>query len=135
MPDPVNRPQEAPAAHDAEVEKIFVSKASFEQSLVQSLFRNVRDALFPPKLPPLEIESRPLTPEETRGAYGLLPAEDLSLLPPSEIIPVDVETELTVAHIEEPWLKSLARNLRELVNPPKLPPLELQSKPVAVKSI
>src|ERR1700694_3051830 len=34
-----------------------------------------------------------------------------------------------------PWYKSFIQNIQELVNPPKLPPLELTSKPVAVKDI
>jgi TonB family protein len=36
---------------------------------------------------------------------------------------------------DEPWYKSLYENLRDTFNPPKLPPLELTSKPVPVKSI
>jgi protein TonB len=39
------------------------------------------------------------------------------------------------SEIEEPFFRSLIRNVREFVNPPKLPPLELTSKPVAVKEI
>ena len=36
---------------------------------------------------------------------------------------------------EIPWFVSLYQNIRDLINPPKLPPLEITSKPVAVKSI
>jgi TonB family protein len=36
---------------------------------------------------------------------------------------------------EEPFYKSFVRNIRETINPPKLPPLEVTSKPVAVKDI
>ena len=36
---------------------------------------------------------------------------------------------------EEPWFRSLYRNIKELINPPKLPPLEVTSQPVAVKDI
>ena len=36
---------------------------------------------------------------------------------------------------DEPWYKSLIQNIKDLVNPPKLPPLVLTSKPVAVKDI
>jgi periplasmic protein TonB len=36
---------------------------------------------------------------------------------------------------EIPWFISLYQNIQELINPPKLPPLEITSKPVAVKSI
>src|SRR5580765_1888374 len=34
-----------------------------------------------------------------------------------------------------PWYLSFVQNIKELFNPPKLPPLELTSKPVAVKDI
>ena len=34
-----------------------------------------------------------------------------------------------------PWFISLYRNVKELINPPKLPPLEVTSRPVAVKDI
>ena len=36
---------------------------------------------------------------------------------------------------EEPWLKSFIRNVKETFSPPELPPLEVTSKPVAVKDI
>lgn len=42
---------------------------------------------------------------------------------------------LLAPEMEEPWYKSLVQNIKDLVNPPKLPPLELTSKPVAVKDI
>ncbi|MBM3724708.1 MAG: energy transducer TonB [Acidobacteria bacterium] len=35
----------------------------------------------------------------------------------------------------EPWLRGFIRQIKETFNPPKLPPLEVTSKPVAVKSI
>jgi len=37
--------------------------------------------------------------------------------------------------LEEPWFRSLIRNIRETLNPPQLPPLQVTSKPVAVKDI
>jgi TonB family protein len=37
--------------------------------------------------------------------------------------------------VEEPFFRSLARSIKELIHPPKLPPLEVTSKPVAVKDI
>ncbi|MBC7927625.1 MAG: energy transducer TonB [Bryobacteraceae bacterium] len=42
---------------------------------------------------------------------------------------------LLVQGSEKPWIQSLIDNIRDAVNPPKLPPLELTSKPVAVKDI
>jgi len=44
-------------------------------------------------------------------------------------------SRLLVAEVEEPWYKSFIRNVQEAINPPKLPPLEVTSKPVAVKDI
>jgi TonB family protein len=37
--------------------------------------------------------------------------------------------------VEEPWYRSFLQNIKETINPPKLPPLEVTSKPVAVKDI
>ena len=42
---------------------------------------------------------------------------------------------LLAPNTEEPWFKSLYRNIQEMIHPPQLPPLELTSKPVAVKDI
>jgi len=42
---------------------------------------------------------------------------------------------LLAPQLEEPFYKTLIENVKELFNPPKLPPLELTSKPVAVKDI
>jgi TonB family protein len=56
--------------------------------------------------------------------------------------PINSQTEadvhlqrLLVPDMEEPWFRSLYRNVQEIIHPPKLPPLELTSKPVAVKDI
>jgi TonB family protein len=37
--------------------------------------------------------------------------------------------------VEKPWFRSLIENVRETLNPPKLPPLQVTSQPVAVKDI
>src|SRR3979490_3383373 len=42
---------------------------------------------------------------------------------------------LLAADVEEPFYRSFIRNIKELINPPKLPPLEVTSKPVPVKDI
>ncbi|MGB9455592.1 MAG: energy transducer TonB [Bryobacteraceae bacterium] len=49
--------------------------------------------------------------------------------------PEDHLARLLVDDIEEPWYKSFLKNLKEAINPPKLPPLEITSQPVAVKDI
>lgn len=42
---------------------------------------------------------------------------------------------LLAVEVEQPWYSSFVQNIKDLVNPPKLPPLEVTSKPVAVKDI
>jgi periplasmic protein TonB len=53
--------------------------------------------------------------------------------------PLDPDADKHLAHLlaaePEPWYKSLIHNVKETFNPPKLPPLEVTSKPVAVKDI
>jgi periplasmic protein TonB len=49
--------------------------------------------------------------------------------------PEDHLNRLLAPDTEVPWYKSIVENVRELIQPEKLPPLELTSKPVAVKEI
>jgi protein TonB len=49
--------------------------------------------------------------------------------------PDDHLARLLAPDTEEPWYKSVYRNIQEMIHPPKLPPLEVTSKPVAVKDI
>jgi periplasmic protein TonB len=42
---------------------------------------------------------------------------------------------LLAPDVETPWFKSLIQSVRELIHPPQLPPLQVTSKPVAVKDI
>src|SRR5437762_12718078 len=53
--------------------------------------------------------------------------------------PVESEADKHLSNLlaaePEPWFKSLIQNLKDTFNPPKLPPLEVTSKPVAVKDI
>jgi len=48
--------------------------------------------------------------------------------------PDDIHLLLS-SKIDEPFFRSLARSIKELIHQPKLPPLEVTSKPVAVKEI
>lgn len=73
----------------------------------KSIVQGIREIISPPKLPPLELTSKPA---------------DSSYLGDAD-------------KIELPWYKSLISNVRELIHPPKLPPLEVTSKPVEVGSI
>ncbi len=49
--------------------------------------------------------------------------------------PGDHLSRLLPAEIEEGWVHSFVANLKDLIRPPKLPPLVVTSKPVAVKDI
>ncbi len=58
------------------------------------------------------------------------------LAKPNNPSPVESQDNLSrllvTTNLEEPWFKSLYQSVKELINPPNLPPLELTSKPVAV---
>jgi protein TonB len=58
-----------------------------------------------------------------------------TLNPPGIPTADDHLDHLLLSQVEVPWYKSLFEGVRDLINPPKLPPLELTSKPVAVKDI
>jgi TonB family protein len=49
--------------------------------------------------------------------------------------PDDGLSHLLVTQLEVPWYRTLIESVRDLIHPPKLPPLELTSKPVPVKDI
>lgn len=42
---------------------------------------------------------------------------------------------LPPASLDTPWFKEIIQNIKELINPPKLPPLEVTSKPIDVPSV
>ncbi len=91
---------------DDHLDKLLMS-TDIEEPWYKSIVRGIRETLNPPKLPPLELTSRPIE----SAAMG------------------------DMAVIEQPWYKSLVSNIKELINPPKLPPLELTSTPVEVGTI
>jgi len=91
---------------DSHLDKLLVT-ANIELPWYKSVFRNIGEALNPPKLPPLELTSKPVEDSE----FGDL------------------------ANIEQPWFKSLIGNIKDFVSPPKLPPLEITSKSVEVPEI
>ncbi len=41
-----------------------------KEAVLVSLYRNVKDAVFPPKLPPLKVTSKPVAVKEIWGLYG-----------------------------------------------------------------
>jgi TonB family protein len=94
------------AQPDSNLDRLLIS-TNLEEPWFKSIIRAIRETINPPKLPPLEITSRPIEGED----FG------------------------DISKVEIPWYKSLIYNVRDLIHPPKLPPLEVTSKPVEVGSI
>jgi len=95
----------SPSDGGSHLDHLLVS-SNMEEPWYKSIVSSIREAINPPKLPPLVITSKP------------------------------VEGTLTDADkLEQPWYQSLIGNIKDLVSPPKLPPLEVTSKPVEVGSI
>ncbi len=88
------------------LDRLLIS-SNIEEPWYKTIVKGIRETISPPKLPPLELTSRPI--ENT--SFG-----DMSAL-------------------ELPWYKTLFSGIRELIHPPKLPPLEVTSKPVEVGTI
>lgn len=65
-------------------------------------------------------------PKSETGGGGALPSRNSDTHLPRLIAPEVFDL---------PWYRSLFGNLRELLHPPRLPPLEVTSRPVAVKDI
>src|SRR4051794_4415988 len=95
-----------PEFSDDHLDRLLIGN-DIESPWYKSIVQSVRELINPPKLPPLEVTSRPV-----EGAR----MGDLQ-------------------DIEQPWFKSLISNVRDLIHPRKLPPLEVTSKPVEVGTI
>src|SRR5437868_279544 len=115
---------------------------SVSRPLWRSLLSNLHDRLFPEKLPPLHLTSRPVNTGMLIGDMVSLPwyrtvftnlgnVITPETLPPLELEsqPVDVG-ELISDQIGHLWWSSLLRNLADRVAPERLPPLQLTSAPV-----
>ncbi len=87
--------------------------SSIELPWYKGIVQGIQELINPPKLPPLEVTSKPVQ----FGAAG----EDVDPHLQHFIVP---------ATIEMPWYKGILQGIKEIINPPKLPPLEVTSKPV-----
>jgi periplasmic protein TonB len=65
-------------------------------------------------------------PEQPVNAGGGTPPDEAD---------VHLQHFLVPDSIELPWYKSIGQGIKDLINPPKLPPLEVTSKPVPVESL
>ncbi|HSU29632.1 MAG TPA: energy transducer TonB [Bryobacteraceae bacterium] len=94
------------AGPDNRLDPLFTAP-NLEEPWFKSMVRGVRDMLNPPKLPPLEVTSKPVENVDMGG----------------------------MSVVEQSWFKTFFTNVKEAIRPPKLPPLEVTSKPVQVGSI
>ena len=91
-------------------------KSSVNDSLWGSLKSNLRAALFPEQLPPLQLTSKPVSVDDINSGQG--------------------ELDLLLKNgVNDTLWSSLKSNLRAALFPEKLPPLQLTSRPVAVRDI
>ena len=115
---------------------------SVMRPLWKSLIANFGDILFPEKLPPLQLTSRPMNVGMLLGDVVRMPwyrtvftnlgnVISPEVLPPLELEsqPVDVG-ELISDRMSHLWWTSLIRNLADTVAPERLPALEVTSRPM-----
>lgn len=90
-----------------------IAELQNEPGFFESLLRNIKSIFAPAPQLPSDLTARPLSPEEYRKS--------------SSIAELDAS--------EKPWYVSIAGNLKDLLFPQKLPPLEVTSKPVQVREL
>jgi TonB family protein len=126
---------------------LLLPEDTLDVPLWKSLFSSIDAALFPKKLPPLQLTSKPVRGDELWSerlecpwwrsvADNLRDALFAPKLPPLQLTsrPVEGENRLD-DELSLPWYRSLIANVRETLFPQKLPPLALTSKPVPVRDI
>jgi protein TonB len=91
-------------------------KSSVNDSLWTSLKSNIRAALFPENLPALQLTSKPVSVRDINSGHG------------------ELDNLLKTGERDSLW-SSLKSNIRAALFPEQLPPLQLTSKPVAVREI
>ena len=126
---------------------VLLPQGTLDVPLWKSLFAGIDAALFPKKLPPLVLTSKPENPGELWGERLTRPwwqsifsnLRDVVLppkLPPLQLTSKPVEGENALDDdLALAWYRSLFTNVKEALFPEKLPPLQLTSKPVAVRDI
>ena len=126
---------------------LLLPKDTLDVPLWKSLFASIDAALFPKKLPPLVLTSKPADVGPSWGEhierpwYQSIFANIREVLfppaqPPLQLTskPIQGENALDDA-LALPWYKSVFANIQDALFPKKLPPLELSSKPVPVRDI
>jgi phage terminase large subunit-like protein len=133
-----NRPR--PSNQDRQFQSL--TALDNQQPWILSFFAGIKDYFFPEKQPPLAVTSRPLTAKEmVRGALIVAPEPDTgsgtlgSRFQPGVALDSDHLSRLASTGVEASGIGMFLQNIRDLVAPPKQPPLQVTSKPVQVKNI
>jgi TonB family protein len=116
-----------------------------EKIWLLAFFEQIQDYFFPKQQPPLHITSRPVPPAEIRAGisvyHGVLtpeptgPAQMAPGFQPGAVIDSDHLDRLAHTGEQLPIWTAAFYNVRDFFFPPKLPPLQVTSRPVQVKSI
>jgi hypothetical protein len=127
---------------DPDLEVHLLLPASVTRPLWKRLFYDFRDALFPEKLPPLQLTSRPVNTGMLLGDAVTIPwyrtifTNIGNVIAPETLPPLELESqpvdvgELVSDLMGHQWWSSLLRNLADRIAPERLPPLELTSRPM-----
>jgi hypothetical protein len=121
----------------------FAPPPGLSTPLLVSLWRNVKNAIAPEKLPPLELSSRPVNVGMTIGDRLALPWYRSVFTNLGDVISPETQPETELAYppedvgdlladrLQRGWWTSLVRNLADAIAPERLPALRLASSPVA----
>ncbi len=137
QPSPISASDAVPDVEELD----FLPPAGWDPPLWKSLLGNVIDTVAPQKLPPIQLQSRPVKMGIPVGDRLRMPwyrtiftnlgdVVSPDVLPPLELesAPVDVG-ELITDQLSHLWFTSMLRSLADLAAPERLPALQIRSKP------
>jgi len=119
----------------------FLPPDGWGQPLWRSLLGNLADTISPPRLPPLQLQSRPVDTGMLLGDRLRMPwyrtvfTNVGDVISPETLPPLELESrpvelgELLGDQLSHLWISSFLRNLADAVAPERLPALQLSSKP------
>ncbi len=128
----------------------FLPPVELNESVWSSLLGNIRAALNPEKLPPLQLTSKPIEDDglilprsSMEGSlWSSLRQNIRDVISPEKLPPLQLTSKplednnfVRRTDVEQSLWSSLRSNIKTAFFPDKLPPLELSSKPIKVRSI
>jgi periplasmic protein TonB len=117
---------------DKHLERLLGAPNSLEKPFLRSLIENVKELIHPTPLPPLEVTSKPVEMANVEGT-GLGSVSTHS--DQADDADYNLRHLLPPASIEAPLYKSILNSIKEMIHPPKLPPMEVTSEPVDLPSL